>query len=137
MEYYDLRADPGPGAPDRGPSPRPPMSRSRALGRAEMVFQELVDSDPNGRLAHQGVYFLGLIAMERRRWEKAIARFEELLAEYKNSRFRADQFSEGTVFEFLADLVALQRAISWFEDDKTPAERDQFVQGITAAVVSR
>ena len=39
--------------------------------------------------------------------------------------------------QFLVDLLALQRAISWFEEEQTPAERDRFVEEVTSAVLSR
>ena len=40
-------------------------------------------------------------------------------------------------YQFLIDLVDLQRALSWFEEDKTPEERDEFVERIRTAVAER
>jgi outer membrane protein TolC len=52
----------------------------------------------------------------------------------QNDFFVADQNEAGSVYTFLLDLVALQRAISWFEDEKTPDERDAFYTRAREAV---
>jgi len=59
------------------------------------------------------------------------------LIDAQNNKLTTDQFAQAIVFEFLADLLALQRAISWFEEEQTPAERDRFVEEVTSAVLSR
>jgi len=50
------------------------------------------------------------------------------LIDAQNQSFIADQGSAASVYKFLIDLLSLQRAISWFEDDKTPEERDEFAR---------
>ena len=52
----------------------------------------------------------------------------------QNQKLTADQFAAAAVYDFLINLVELQRAISWFEDDKTADEQNQFVEQITSAV---
>jgi len=52
----------------------------------------------------------------------------------QNQTFGADQLAIAAIYEHLIDLVELQRAIAWFEEDKTPAENDLFVEQIEAAV---
>jgi len=59
------------------------------------------------------------------------------LIDARNNQLTTDPFAQAVVFEFLAGPVALQRAISWFEDEQTPAERDRFVGEIRFAVLSR
>jgi outer membrane protein TolC len=55
----------------------------------------------------------------------------------QNQKLTADQFAAAAVYDFLINLVELQRAISWFEEDKTADEQSQFVEQITSAVESR
>jgi outer membrane protein TolC len=55
------------------------------------------------------------------------------LLEAQNETFVTDQAAGASVYVFLQDLVELQRAIAWFEDDKTPEQIDEFVQRINLA----
>jgi len=48
----------------------------------------------------------------------------------QNESFVALQGAAAAVYAFLIDLVNLQRALAWFEDDRTPEEREQFRQRI-------
>jgi outer membrane protein TolC len=43
----------------------------------------------------------------------------------QNNFLVAEQLHATAVYEFLAEMVKLQRALSWFEYDKTAAEREQ------------
>jgi outer membrane protein len=52
----------------------------------------------------------------------------------QNEKVVSDQVAAAAVYEFLIDLVELQRAISWFEDDKTSAEQEAFVEQMMSAV---
>ena len=52
------------------------------------------------------------------------------LLEAQNESFVAEQGAAAAVYSFLIDLVNFQRAIAWFEDDRTPEEREQFRQRI-------
>ncbi len=56
------------------------------------------------------------------------------LVEAQNESFVAQQGVAGAVYAFLIDLVNFQRAIAWFEDDRTAEEREQFRQRIDAAL---
>ena len=51
----------------------------------------------------------------------------------QTQKFSADQFASTAVYEFMGDLVELQRAIAWFEIDHTPEERDAIVMRILSA----
>ena len=52
----------------------------------------------------------------------------------QNEKLVGNQLAAAAVYEFLIDLVELQRAISWFEDDKTSEEQDAFVELMTPAL---
>ena len=55
------------------------------------------------------------------------------LVNAQNQAFVAEQVATASIYEFLINLVDLQRAVAWFEDEKTPAEQDAFVEEVTAA----
>ncbi len=54
----------------------------------------------------------------------------------QNEKLVSDQVAAAAVYEFLIDLVGLQRAISWFEADKAPEEQDAFMEQMMSAVES-
>ncbi len=56
------------------------------------------------------------------------------LLEAQNESFVAEQGAAAAVYSFLIDLVNFQRAVAWFEDDRTPEEQQQFRQRIDAAL---
>ncbi|MCK5411119.1 MAG: TolC family protein [Gemmatimonadetes bacterium] len=56
------------------------------------------------------------------------------LLEAQNESFVSEQGAAAAVYFFLIDLVDLQRAVAWFEDDRTPEEQQQFRQRIEAAL---
>ena len=51
----------------------------------------------------------------------------------QNESFVAQQGAAAAVYAFLIDLVNFQRALAWFEDDRTPEEREQLRQRVDAA----
>jgi len=52
----------------------------------------------------------------------------------QNETFVTDQASSASNYIFLQDLIDLQRSISWFEDEKTPQEKVEFVLRIDQAL---
>ena len=46
------------------------------------------------------------------------------LLEAQTESFTAHQQAAATTYSFLDELIGLQRSIAWFEDEKTPEERD-------------
>ncbi len=56
------------------------------------------------------------------------------LLDAQNQKLTADQFSSAAIYEFMGDLVELQRAIAWFELDHSTEERDAFVTRVLSAV---
>ena len=55
------------------------------------------------------------------------------LLEAQNTTFVTDQAASSSVYVFLQDLVELQRAISWFEDEMSPQEKAEFVARVVQA----
>ena len=49
------------------------------------------------------------------------------LLDAQNDRFNTERTAHAAVYAFLLDMVALERAIGWFEDLKTAEERDQLL----------
>jgi outer membrane protein TolC len=50
----------------------------------------------------------------------------------QNEKFSADQLLEVATYQYLIDLVGLQRSISWFEEEKSPEEREELANTIVA-----
>jgi hypothetical protein len=49
----------------------------------------------------------------------------------------ASEFATLTVYEHLADLIALERAISWFEDENSEADNQVFADQLRSAVAQK
>jgi outer membrane protein len=86
------------------------------------------------------------ITFNRRQAEAARRNFELVQDKYaqglvnvtdllsaQNESFVAMQGAAAAVYAFLFDLVNFQRALAWFEDDRTPQEREQLRQRVDAA----
>jgi outer membrane protein TolC len=56
------------------------------------------------------------------------------LLEAQNETFVTDQAASASNYIFLQDLIELQRSISWFEDEKTPQEKVDFVLRVDQAL---
>jgi outer membrane protein TolC len=56
------------------------------------------------------------------------------LLEAQNESFVAEQGAAAAVYAFLMDLVNFQRAVAWFEDDRTLEEQEQLRQRIDATL---
>jgi outer membrane protein TolC len=56
------------------------------------------------------------------------------LLEAQNETFVTDQAASASNYIFLQDLIELQRSISWFEDEKNPQEKVEFVLRIHQTV---
>ena len=66
------------------------------------------------------------LGVVREKYANGIVVITELL-DAQNSSFIADQNSISAVYNFLRDLIEYQRAISFFEETKTPEEKDEFL----------
>jgi outer membrane protein TolC len=60
------------------------------------------------------------------RYTEGLVNVTDLL-DAQNDRFTTERTARGAQYAFLLDMVALQRAIAWFEDMKTKEERDQLL----------
>ena len=57
------------------------------------------------------------------RYTEGLVNVTDLLSA-QNDRFNTERTARASQYAFLLDMVALQRAISWFEDMKTAEERE-------------
>jgi outer membrane protein TolC len=55
------------------------------------------------------------------------------LLEAQTESFRASQSAAAADYRFLIDLISFQRAIAWFEFEKTAEERDELLQRMVSA----
>ena len=65
----------------------------------------------------------------REKYSQGIVNITDLL-EAQNASFSAEQAATSAVYRYMIDLVAFQRAISFFEDAKTPDEIDALAKEI-------
>jgi outer membrane protein TolC len=65
------------------------------------------------------------------KYAEGIVNVTDLLSA-QTEKFVTDQQAEAAVYEFLIDLVTLQRAIGWFEEEKSAEERAQLADRILA-----
>ncbi len=65
----------------------------------------------------------------REKYSQGIVNITDLL-DAQNASFSAEQAATSAVYRYMIDLVAFQRAISFFEDAKTPDEIDAFAKEI-------
>ena len=106
------------------------LNRRRALAR-ELVEREtrtalrrMESSFPNigiTRTAEENAR--KNLEIVREKYSQGIVNITDLL-EAQNASFSAEQAATSAVYRFMIDLVAFQRAISFFEDAKTPDEID-------------
>ncbi|NOR14172.1 MAG: hypothetical protein GQ544_00555 [Candidatus Aminicenantes bacterium] len=59
------------------------------------------------------------------------------LLEAQNESFQAEQGVAIATYSYLADLVGFQRAISWFEDERSPEEIDKLLENFQAFLASQ
>ena len=60
------------------------------------------------------------------RYTEGLVNVTDLL-DAQNDRFNTERTAQAQQYAFLLDMVALQRAIAWFEDLKTPEETEQLL----------
>ena len=56
------------------------------------------------------------------------------LIDARNQAFTAEQTTASSEYEFLINLVDLQRALSWFAAEQTNEQQDAFVEGARQAI---
>lgn len=121
----------------------------RALQRQRQFIAELIEQEtrialrrcensfPKIKFTRQAAEAAGNnLGIVQDKYTEGIIDVTELVSA-QNQKLTADQFAAAAVYGFLINLVELQRAISWFEEDKTADEQNQFIEQITSAVESR
>jgi outer membrane protein TolC len=121
----------------------------RALARQRLFIAQLIEQEtriafrrcensfPKIKFTRQAAEAAGKnLGIIQDKYTEGIVDVTELISA-QNQKLTADQFAAAAVYDFLINLVELQRAISWFEVDKTAEEQSQFVEQITSAVESR
>jgi len=134
----------------------------RKFGEADRASSDLVEVESRRRLRAQQVEAATRSAIERaeRSYERIGYRVAARDAAYENLRIVQDRYAEGvapieavaialtqwlsasefatlTVYEHLADLIALERAISWFEDENPEADNQVFADQLRSAVAQK
>ena len=61
----------------------------------------------------------------------------EAVAIALNQWLISSEFATITVYEHLADLIALDRSISWFEDENSEADNQAFADQLRSAVAKK
>ncbi len=140
----------------------PLFEGGRKFGEADRASADLVEFEARRRLAAQQVEAATRRAIElaERSYERIGYRVESRDASLENMRIVQDRYAEGvapieavaialtqwlsaaefatiSVYEHLADLVALERAIAWFEDEHTKADNQAFADQLRSAVAQK
>ena len=108
---------------------RTDVPRDERLAQASAVFEKLV-ADPNGRYRLAGLYFLGVIEVERGNYDAALARFAEVAqAKARDAReqkiVELANLSQGRV---LVEQGKFSEAIDRYQE--VPRESDAFPESI-------
>lgn len=130
-KYYDLK---GQEAALKGIENEKELTRQLIEQRVRTTLARLESSFPGIRLSAVAADNAGKnLEVVQDKYAQGIVNVIDLL-DAQNQSFTSDQAMAAAVYEFLIDLVAFQRAISWFEDDKSAEERDELVNQISTAV---
>lgn len=101
-----------------------------ALRRCENSFPRIKFSRQSATAAREG------LALVTDRYAEGIDNVTDLL-DAQNQSFGSEQLATAVTFQFSLDLVELQRALSWFEQDNSAEEQDRFVEQILTSVAER
>jgi len=134
----------------------------RKFGEADRASADLVEIEARRRLRSQQIEAATRTAIERaeRSYERIGYRVAARDAAHENVGIVQDRYAEGvapieavaialnqwlsasefasiTVFEHLVDLIALERAISWFEEENSEADNQAFADQLRSAVAQK
>ena len=140
----------------------PLFEGGRKIGEADRASADVVEVEARRRLGGQQVEASTRRAIERaeRSYERIGYRVAARDAAHENLRIVQDRYAEGvapieavaialtqwlgasefatlTVYEHMADLIALERAISWFEDENSEADNQAFADHLRSAVAQK
>jgi outer membrane protein TolC len=115
------------------------LSRQRDLvaelveQRTRSAIQRAVNSFPRVKFSRQAAdAATESLELVRDQYTEGTVNVTDLL-DAQNQKFTADQAVTIAIFEFLADLIALERAIGWFEADQGPGARDALAERLFSA----
>ncbi|HXV59221.1 MAG TPA: TolC family protein, partial [Vicinamibacteria bacterium] len=128
---------------DKASAERRVLERQREL-QAELIEQQTrtalsrVDgSFPRIRFARQAAEAAdNNLRIVQDKYAEGVSDVTDLISA-QNEKLTADQAAAAAEFQFWINLVELQRALSWFEDEKSPEQRAQFVEEIRRLVGER
>jgi outer membrane protein len=104
--------------------------------RARTAMQRVGNSFPRIKFGRQSADAAGeSLALVREQYTEGTVNVTDLL-DAQNQKFTADQALTIATFEFLADLIELERAIGWFEADNTSAARDGMIERLRSAAAA-
>jgi outer membrane protein TolC len=140
----------------------PLFEGGRKFGEADRASADLVQVEARRRLGAEQVEAATRSAIERaeRSYERIDYRVAARDAAHENLRIVQDRYAEGvvpieavaialnqwliasefatiTVHEHLADLIALERAISWFEEENSEADNQAFADQLRSTVAQK
>ena len=100
--------------------------------RARTAFRRCENSFPRIKTTHMaaaaGEANLELI---REQYAQGLTDVTRLI-DAQNQAFTAEQVATAAVYEFLINLVELQRSVAWFGDAKSSEQQQAFVDELTA-----
>jgi outer membrane protein len=104
--------------------------------RARSAIQQMQNTFPTIRLGEiQAENALKNFLLVQDKYSQGLVNITDLLSA-QNESFIASQAQAATTYTFLLDMVGFQRAISWFEDVKTPEEQAEFLRTIETMMTS-
>jgi outer membrane protein TolC len=129
------KADLGRARSDRGGLERQLQLGSELVEqRARTAMQRCENSFPRIKFGLQAARAAGeSLELVRDQYSEGTVNVTDLL-DAQNQKLTADQFVNSAIYEFMGDLIELQRAIAWFEIDHTAEQRDAFVERILSAI---
>ena len=115
------------------------LSRQRDLveelveQRTRSAIQRVANSFPRIKFSRQAADAAAeSLDLVRDQYTEGTVNVTDLL-DAQNQKFTADQAVTIAIFEFLLDLIELERAIGWFEADEGPAARDALAERLLSA----
>jgi outer membrane protein TolC len=112
------------------------LTRELVERRARTAFRRVENSFPAIKFAQTEAENSDKnLVIVQEKYAEGIVNVTDLL-EAQTQAFNSQQNAAAAVYAFLADLVNFQRAIAWFEDEKTPEEKEQLLERIQTAVTS-
>jgi outer membrane protein TolC len=102
--------------------------------RTRTAMQRCENSFPRIKFGLQAAETAGEnLELVREQYAQGTVNVTDLL-DAQNQKLTADQFANSAIYEFMGDLVELQRSIAWFESDHTAGERDVFVERVMSVI---